>query len=104
MEDHEVVAHRINQAFLLIKQWPLPQKTLENLIAQGVPLDQRKYKWTAEDKETLKNAVHLLANNTEQPPCPPGKSHIKWLKEERFSGYGPSEDQIRQMLMNLRFV
>lgn len=79
-------------------------QTLQSLIQQGVPVQQAKYRWNAVDKSKLNAALRLLGSNQEQPPRPPGKSPVTWLKEEIFSGFGPSEDQIRKMLLNFRFT
>ena len=89
-------------AILLVEQRPLHAQTLQSLIEQGIPVHQSKYKWNAADKTRLKAALQLLAANQEQPPRPPGKSPITWLKEEVFSGFGPSEEQIRKMLLNMK--
>ena len=89
-------------ALLFITQQPQQAMTLARLVQLGIPVQQSKYKWNAVDRGRLNAALQLLATNQEQPPRPPGKSPVTWIKEDIFPGYGPSEEQIRKMLFSLK--
>ena len=92
-----------NAALMFVEQRPRVSQTLQSLVEEGVPVQEGKYRWTAADKTKLNAAIRSLATNEEQPPRPPGKSPVTWLREEIFTGFGPTEEQIRRMLLNLRF-
>ena len=93
-----------NSCVMLIERQQRMAKTLDHLINQGVPLREEKYKWTNADRQRLIEVALSLKNNTENPPRPPTKPVIKYIRENVFgSGFGPTDDQIRKELEPLRY-
>lgn len=97
------VENGTNRCVTIIESQQRQTTSLQQLIDQGVPVRQDKYSWSGTDIQKLKDSVLKLQKNTENPPRPPTKSVLKYIRENVFPGFGPSEDQIRRKLMALRY-
>ena len=73
------------------------------MIDEGVPVQNEKFRWDAESLKDLSTAIQQIRLGQEDPPRPPGKPMLKWIKENIFLGYGPSEEQIRKKLLSMKF-
>ena len=96
-------ADKANVCVTLLKVQERRTKSLQDLIERGVPVRDDKYKWTVADLQSLKEVALKMRTNSENPPRPPTKSILKYIKENAFRGFGPSEDQIRRKLQLLRY-
>ena len=77
-------------------------RTMEAMVDDGIPVQNDKFRWDADSLKDLSTAIQQIRQNKEDPPRPPGKPILKWMKENVFLGCSPSEDQIRRKLLSMK--